>query len=212
MAVGPDGVTDFGSVNPTSETVKVLTGKAQGSTATASSDTYRFVGWYKDEACTQPVDSNWVDEYNKLTPVKAGAAWTDTTYYAKFEYNRTDLTITKKITKNATPYDANDMFIFTVKHGDEVVAKVALTAGQSVTIKDLTVGETYTVTEDTSWSWRYNDVEDITITLKPSGNEVTVTNTLDNNNWLGASSYAINRCVDSVVTRVVEAVKSIFGN
>ena len=213
MAVGPDGVTDFGSVNPTSETVKVLSGKAQGSTAAANAPTFRFVGWYSDAKCTQSVDSNWVDENNKLTPVKAGAAWTDTTYYAKFEYNLTDLTITKKITKNATPYDANDMFIFTVKDSDgKEVAKVTLKAGESVTIKNLTVGETYTVTEDTSWSWRYNDVEDITITLKPSGNEVTVTNTLGNNNWLGASSYAINQCVKNITTNVLEIVERIFGN
>ena len=206
VAVGPDGC---GTVTPASETLKVLTGKASGSTAAANNaPTFRFVGWYSDEACTQPVDSSWVDANNKLTPVKAGAAWTDTTYYAKFEYNRTDLTITKK----ATPYDANDMFIFTVKHGNEVVAKVTLKAGESVTIKNLTVGETYTVTEDTSWSWRYNDVEDITITLKPSGNEVTVTNTLDNDNWLGASSYAINQCVKNITTNVLEIVERIFGN
>ena len=190
----------------------MLTGTAQGSTAAASSKTYRFVGWYKDEACTQPVDSNWVDENNKLTPVKAGAAWTDTTYYAKFEYNLTDLTITKKM-ESGSAYDANDMFIFTVKDSDgKEVAKVTLKAGESVTIKNLTVGETYTVTEDTSWSWRYNDVEDITITLKPSGNEVTVTNTLGNNNWLGASSYAINQCVKNITTDVLEIVKDIFGN
>lgn len=206
VVVGPTGC---GTVTPASETLKVLTGNAQGSTAAASSDTYRFVGWYKDKACTQPVDSNWVDKNNKLTPVKADDAWTDTTYYAKFEYNLTDL----KIRKSATPYDANDMFIFTVKDSNgKEVAKVTLKAGESVTIKNLTVGETYTVTEDTSWSWRYNDVEDITITLKPSGNEVTVTNTLGNNNWLGASSYAINQCVDSAVTRVVDAVKRFFGN
>ena len=212
QVIGPDGC---GTVTPASETLKVLTGTAQGSTAAVSSDTYRFVGWYKDEACTQPVDSNWVDENNKLTPVKADdAAWTDTTYYAKFEYNLTDLTITKKITKNATPYDANDMFIFTVKDSNgKEVAKVALKAGESVTIKNLTVGETYTVTEDTSWSWRYSpDKVTHSIKLEPTDNEVTVTNTLDNNNWLGASSYAINRCVDSVVTRVIDAVKSIFDN
>lgn len=206
VAVGPTGC---GTVSPASETLKVLTGTAQGSTAAANAPTFHFVGWYSDAECTQSVDSSWVDENNKLTPVKAGDAWTDTTYYAKFEYNLTDL----KITKKATPYDANDMFIFTVKHGNEVVAKVALKAGESVTIKDLTVGETYTVTEDTSWSWRYSpDSATHSITLQPSNNKVTVTNTLDNNNWLGASSYAINRCVGSVVTRVVDAVKSIFGN
>ena len=203
VAVGPKDATDFGSVSPTSETVKVLSGTAQGSTATASSNTYRFVGWYSDAKCTNQLSTD-----AKYVPAKNNNLNVSATYYAKFEYNLTDL----KITKKATPYDANDMFIFTVKHGNEVVAKVALKAGDSVTIKNLTVGETYTVTEDTSWSWRYKDVEAQEITLQPSNNEVTVTNTLDNNNWLGASSYAINRCVDSVVTRVVDAVKSILGN
>lgn len=206
QVVGPTGC---GTVTPASETLKVLSGTAKGSTAAVKSDTYRFVGWYSDEACTQPVDSSWVDENNKLTPVKnADDAWTAATYYAKFENNLTDL----KITKNATPYDANDMFIFTVKHGDEVVAKVTLKAGESVTIKNLTVGETYTVTEDTGWSWRYKDVEAQTITLNPTGNEVTVTNTLVNNNWLGASSYAINQYVKNIADVLEIVVKSIFGN
>lgn len=204
VVVGPDGATDFGSVNPTSETVKVLSGTAQGSTATASSNTYRFVGWYSDAECTNQLSTD-----AKYVPAKNNNLNVSATYYAKFEYNLTDLTITK----NASPYDANDMFIFTVKDSaGKEVAKVALTAGESVTIKNLTVGEEYTVTEDTSWSWRYKDVEAQEITLKPSNNEVTVTNTLNNNNWLGASSYAINRCVKNIATNVLEIVKDIFGN
>lgn len=201
VVVGPAGC---GTVSPTSETLKVLTGNAQGSTAKVSSDTYRFVGWYSDAECNNRISTD-----AKYVPAKINNLNVSATYYAKFEYNLTDLTITK----NATPYDANDMFIFTVKHGDEVVAKVTLKAGESVTIKDLTVGETYTVTEDTSWSWRYNDVEAQEITLKPSdnGNKVTVTNTLDNKNWLGASSYAINRCVKNIAD-VLEIVERIFGN
>ena len=205
VVVGPDGCGTLNNDSETySETLKVLSGTAQGSTATVSSDTYRFVGWYSDAECNNRISTD-----AKYVPAKIINLNVSATYYANFEYNLTDLTIRK----NATPYDANDMFIFTVKHGDEVVAKVTLKAGESVTIKDLTVGETYTVTEDTSWSWRYSpDKETHSIKLEPTGNKVTVTNTLDNNNWLGASSYAINRCVDSVVTRVVDAVKSIFGN
>ena len=204
MAVGPEGATDFGSVNPTSETVKVLSGKAQGSTAAASSDTYRFVGWYSDAECNNRISTD-----AKYVPAKINNLNVSATYYAKFEYNLTDLTITK----NATPYDANDMFIFTVKDSNgKEVAKVTLKAGESVTIKDLTVGETYTVTEDTSWSWRYSpDSATHSITLKASGNKVTVANTLDNNNWLGASSYAINRCVKNIAD-VLEIVERIFGN
>ncbi len=204
VAVGPKDVTDFGSVNPTSETVKVLSGTAQGSTATASSNTYRFVGWYSDAKCTNQLSTD-----AKYVPAKNNNLNVSATYYAKFEYNLTDLTITKK----ATPYDANDMFIFTVKHGNEVVAKVALKAGESVTIKNLTVGETYTVTEDTSWSWRYKDQnpQKITLTADPTQNVVTVKNEIENNNWLGASSYAINQCVQTIKSAIDNFVKDLFN-
>lgn len=204
VVVGPDGATDFGSVNPTSETVKVLSGTAKGSTAEAKTPTFRFVGWYSDAKCTNQLSTD-----AKYVPAKNNNLNVSATYYAKFEYNLTDLTITKK----ATPYDANDMFIFTVKHGNEVVAKVALKAGESVTIKNLTVGETYTVTEDTSWSWRYKDQnpQKITLTADPTQNVVTVKNEIENNNWLGASSYAINQCVQTIKSAIDNFVKDLFN-
>ena len=204
QVVGPDGC---GTVTPASETLKVLTGTAQGSTAEVSSNVYRFVGWYSDAECT-----NLLSTEAKYVPAKINNLNVSATYYAKFEQNLTDLTIKKEM-ESGSPYDANDMFIFTVKDSaGKEVAKVALTAGQSVTIKNLTVGETYTVTEDNNWSWRYKDVEAQEITLEPSGNEVTVTNTIDNNNWLGASSYAINQCINNTVKSLIDAFKSILGN
>lgn len=209
QVVGPAGCGTLNNDSETySETLKVLTGKAQGSTATASSNVYRFVGWYSDAECT-----NLLSTEAKYVPAKINNLNVSATYYAKFEQNLTDLTIKKEM-ESGSPYDANDMFIFTVKDSaGKEVAKVALTAGQSVTIKNLTVGETYTVTEDTSWSWRYSpDKATYSKTLEPSNNEVTVTNTLEKNNWLGASSYAINQCVKNIATDVFEIVKDIFGN
>lgn len=205
VAVGPEGATDFGSVNPTSETVKVLSGKAQGSTATANAPTFRFVGWYSDADCTNQLSTD-----AKYVPAKINNLNVSATYYAKFEYNLTDLTITK----NASPYDANDMFIFTVKDSaGKEVAKVALTAGESVTIKNLTVGEEYTVTEDNNWSWRYKDQnpQKITLTADPTQNVVTVKNEIENNNWLGASSYAINQCVQTIKSAIDNFVKDLFN-
>ena len=66
----------------------------------------------------------------------------------------------------------------------------------SVTIKGLKVGE-YTVTEVTSWSWRYapenNASAQQKITLDPTGkNEVTFKNTRTKNNWLGGDAYKKN--------------------
>ncbi len=84
VVVGPAGC---GTVDPESETLPVLSGEAEGSTA-AAKDGYTFLGWYEDEAGQQPVDAAWVTD-GKITPRKPGEAWPQTsTYYAKFEENK----------------------------------------------------------------------------------------------------------------------------
>ena len=175
--VGPDGC---GTVSPTSETLKVLSGKAQGSTAAVSSNLYRFVGWYSDEACTQQVSAE-----AKFVPQKVNDLYVAATYYAKFEYNLTTLTITKKDGKDS------DSFIFDVKKGDVVKFTVSVKGNSSVTIAGLIVGEEYTVTERGSWSWRYQAAAQ-SITLKPTGNEVTVQNKLEIHYLLDGSDYRQN--------------------
>ena len=188
QVVGPDGC---GTVSPTSETLKVLSGAAQGSTPTAN-ENFKFVGWYTDEACQTPVDSTWVDANNKIKPVKAeGAAWENgTTYYAKFEYNLTTLTIKKSRMQSI---DAGQSFLFKVTGyglpSDGLL--IAINGNGSETISGLTVGKTYTVQEVESWSWRYTAAEQ-TITLAPSGNEVTIENTRDHQYWLDGDCYAEN--------------------
>ena len=183
--VGPTGC---GTVTPTFENLKVLTGTAQGSTATAN-ENFRFVGWYTDAACTQAVTAEWVDINNKLTPVKAkNAAWTTATYYAKFEYDVADLTITKKGCKEI---DENQSFLFDVT-GPDGSKRVVVNGNGSVTIKGLKIG-TYTVTEVTSWSWRYTTSSSQNITLKPAvTNEVIFENTRSNHKWLGGDAYKKN--------------------
>ena len=190
QVVGP---TECGTVSQPSETLKVLSGTAQGSTAAASSDDYRFVGWFTDERCTAPVDAGWVDASNKLTPVKGeDAVWTATTYYAKFEYNYTELTIRKTV--NGTAYDTNDVFIFDIE-GDGNKLSVTLHAGESITITKVRVGTTYTVTERTGWSSRYtaqSDKIELMLGADSSKNVFAFTNTLKTNKWLTASSTETN--------------------
>lgn len=91
VPVGPAGATNFGSVAPASETVMVESGPAVGSTPAAASG-FKFVGWFKDQACTQPVDATWI-ENNKIIPQKTTEAYEAATYYAKFDYAVADLTI-----------------------------------------------------------------------------------------------------------------------
>ena len=107
------------------------------------------------------------------------------TYYAKFEYNLTTLTITK------SGGNANDSFIFDIKKDGKVEFTVSVKGNSSVTIAGLIVGDTYTVTERGSWSWRYQAAEQ-TKTLQPTGNNVTVTNSLVKLFLLDGSDYRQN--------------------
>lgn len=188
----------FGTLdNVQDSNVKVLSGTVQGSTPTAN-EGYKFVGWYTDAGCTQLVDESWVGADNKLTPQKSvkygdkdgyGAA----TYYAKFELDVFDLTITKA-GKNIDP---NQTFVFHVKgNNNDVNMQVVITGTNKQVIKNLPVGD-YTITEDTSWSWKYTPVGGATQELKSDSIQdgaATVTFENENNgtNWLTSLAKAIN--------------------
>lgn len=106
----------------------------------------------------------------------------------------TSLTITKTV--NGT-VDDGQTFVFTVSGGG-VEIPVVIHGESSVTIDGLKVGTTYTVTEDTSWSWRYEPADDkdnqqITLGADKTENEVTFTNTRTEEKWLDANAYADNK-------------------
>ena len=197
VPVGPAGAANFGSVAPVSETVMVESGTAVGSTPAAASG-FKFVGWYKDEACTEAVNAGWVTD-NMLTPDKTknyGTAespvmgYEAATYYAKFDYAVADLTI-KQVGEIA---DVNQTFIYVVTGGDlpESGIKVAVKGNSSVTIKNLKIGS-YTVTEETNWNWRCGTTGGSqSITLQGAQtNEVRFTNTVSNSKWLSGNAYSV---------------------
>ena len=188
VPVGPAGATNFGSVAPASETVMVESGPAVGSTPAAASG-FKFVGWFKDQACTQPVDATWI-ENNKIIPQKTTEAYEAATYYAKFDYAVADLTI-KQVGGIA---DENQTFIYVVTGGDLPASgiKVAVKGNSSVTIKNLKIGS-YTVTEETNWNWRCGTTGGSqSITLQGAQtNEVRFTNTVSNSKWLSGNAYSV---------------------
>ena len=118
------------------------------------------------------------------------------TYYAKFEYNLTTLTITKSggNENDSFIFNENDSFIFDVqnkKSGEKFT--VSVKGNSSVTIAGLIVGDTYTVTERGSWSWRYQaEKQEQEIVLQPTDNNVTVTNSLWKLFLLDGSDYKQN--------------------
>lgn len=188
-----------GKVDPGTETLIRTTGAAQGSTATPEAS-YKFVGWFKDEACTLPVDESWVDDNNKLTPHQENGVYKGTTYYAKFELDVFDLTIEKKAA-NGSKIDPNQIFVFHVASANGVTnMDVTVKGAGSVTIKGLPLGTNYTVTEDTNWTWQYKP-DEVTQKVEINGKtaEVTFTNTYSKSNWLTSFAEVINKWIDGKI-------------
>ncbi len=140
------------TVTPTSQTVGVITG-TPSSTAAVVGNEYRFVGWYSDESC-----NTLITKETKIEPEKNNnGLYVDATYYAKFEYNLTSLTISVSGLnyKTYSSYEDNESAIFQVS-GNKGTFYIALSGeSDSVTISGLTVGDTYTITEIDGWTWRY---------------------------------------------------------
>lgn len=174
-----------GTVSPMSEIV--TSGINAAGSVPLADEHCDFVGWYEDEACTTPVNSDWVNAGNRLVPKAADS----TIYYALFE----PVTATLKITKSGVEgSDQNQSFLFEVKGNSSVDLTVSITGNGSVTITDLPRGE-YTVTEITEWSWRYDAEGDKSkpITLTGDSGEVTFENKRNDKKWLGGESQKDNR-------------------
>lgn len=196
--VGPTGCGTLD--NYQNNTVKVIDGTPEGSTPTASAG-FKFVGWFKDEACTEAADASWIGDENKLTPGKTknygtqetpALGYEAATYYAKFEYDLADLIISKT---GCEDIDENQSFLFKVE-GEGFSTTVAIKGNTSVKITELKVG-TYTVTEITDWSWRYTNKDyvksaDITPTKPDDVYTFNFANTRSITKWLGGDAYSKN--------------------
>ena len=166
---------------------------AAGSTPTAA-EGFVFVGWYSDEACTQPVETSWVSD-NKLVPGKTknyGTAeapvmgYEAATYYAKFAADAAELTITRQ----GRDIDERQSFIFDVVSPEGYSKRVAISGSGSVIIKGLKPG-TYTVTEVTAWSWRHTACGVQSVTLQPAQiGTADFTNAISNGGWLSGAYYS----------------------
>ncbi len=104
-----------------------------------------------------------------------------------------DLTIEKT---GCEAIDENQTFIFNVTGPNGYSTQVVIKGNDSVTIKGLPAG-TYTITEDTSWSWRYEPEYGDTQTVraddvKDGAATVTFNNIRNNEQWLDGNAYEWN--------------------
>lgn len=180
-----------GSVTPETETLIRTTGEARGSTATPN-PSYKFVGWYDNRACT----GNPVSTDAKFVPQQVNGVYEEATYYAKFELDVFDLTITKA----GENIDQNQIFVFHVVSDDHKTdMEVTVQGTSSVKIKGLPLGTTYTVTEDTGWTWQYTP-DSASKTIMPDGDSmVTFTNMYSKPNWLTSFAEVINKWINGQI-------------
>lgn len=106
-----------------------------------------------------------------------------------------NLTI-QKTAKDGTTIDPNQTFVFHVKgNNNDVDMQVVITGANEQVIKNLPVGE-YTITEDTSWSWKYTPTSKDQFVTTSDINNGTATVTFENENkgtnWLTSLAKALN--------------------
>ena len=124
--------------------------------------------------------------------------------------NTCSLTISKTVTGEGA--NQNQTFVFDVKDSaGKLVTTIVLKGGEHKTITGLAVG-TYTVTEDTNWSWSYSIVDgnDKTAALSSTmpSDTVTVTNHYDSHNWLTSIADVINKWVSATEIQQIPAPKT----
>ena len=98
-----------------------------------------------------------------------------------------------EIVKTVKGTNAADTFLFHIS-GEGVELDVTINGSGSVKIYDLPMG-TYTVTEDTEWSWRYTadkSTDSATLTLDDYDATVNFANTYRQDKWLDVSAIMQN--------------------
>ena len=121
--------------------------------------------------------------------------------------NTCSLKISKAVTGDGA--NQNQTFVFDVKDSTgKVVTTIVLKGGEQKTITGLAVG-TYTVTEDTNWSWSYSIVGGNNKTAALSSTTpsatVAVTNHYNSHNWLTSIADVINKWVSATEIQQIPA-------
>ena len=116
-----------------------------------------------------------------------------------------DLTIVKSA-KTGTTIDPNQTFVFKVKNNDNgKTMEIVITGEGQKTVKSLPMGS-YTITEDTGWSWQYHPTADTqTITVSETSKTVTFENEKTPTNWLTSIADVINKWVSATEIEQIPA-------
>lgn len=124
--------------------------------------------------------------------------------------NTCSLTISKAVTGDGA--NPNQTFVFDVKDSTgKLVTTIVLKDGEQKTITGLAVG-TYTVTEDTNWSWSYDILggnnKTATLSSTTTSATVAVTNHYNSHNWLTSIADVINKWVSATQIQQIPALET----
>lgn len=130
-----------------------------------------------------------VKQYTTIQHTDCGAGKTCTVpegYEFLLHINTCQLTITKSGGAENEPY------VFTVHKDGNKYSEVTIVGNQSATIYELPVGS-YTITEDTKWSWRYtpNIGNGVSLTADSPNGSISCSNKKEKKYWLNGFSSVV---------------------
>ena len=122
--------------------------------------------------------------------------------------NRFDLDVTKQVVGNDSGYYTQSFRFELFENEGGRIAEFVITGEGTAKVSGLYCGQTYTLEEDQSWSWRY-EADQSTFTVSHGGSHAeisnekvencvcyeTVTNTVNNDKWLADDDIQTNRYV-----------------
>lgn len=160
--------------------------------AAFTKDTYVKVTVTSDKDTATTKISDAVTFVHTADTVFPGCSFDSTKGQFIVHINVFDLTI-QKTAKAGTTIDPNQTFVFKVKNNDNgKTMEIVITGAGQKTVKSLPMGS-YTITEDTGWSWQYHPTEATqTITVSETSKTVTFENEKTPTNWLTSIADVIN--------------------
>ena len=176
-----DNDADLDFVDTPTEEIDYYTEKAIGAKVFVGEGA-NFLGWFKNEACTDPVTpADGVVDGNSFIPNANIINADKITFYAKFE---TGSVVIER--KNAEPGQTFVYLITSTTSGVSMYVTLQCDENGSGTVAILEAARgTYTVTELQDWSWRHVG-ETLTGSHQGDENELKFTfdNTVKNDKWL----------------------------
>lgn len=109
---------------------------------------------------------------------------------------------TCKLTIKKTGGKDNESYVFNILKNGEKYSEVTIRGNGNETLYELPIG-TYTIQEDTGWSWRFkaDDKGNATLSAKAETGTITCTNKQEKDKWINGFSTVVRNIFKKVTTK-----------